>query len=434
MRGEAIEAMSYTLILLLLFAAMITINVPVAIALGASAAVVGYLIQGDLGFLGTILLSGLQKTELLAIPFFILAGHVFDRGGIVMRMFRVMDALVGRVRGSTGIVTSGVSVLIGGLSGSGPADTAALGATLGPVLARRGYPKPFAAALISAGGSLGLIVPPSIAFILYGIVVPGISIGKMFIAGILPGILMGVLIALTSWWMSVRRGIDLDGEAFSLRAALAAMRSSAWGLGAPMLILGGIYLGVFTPTEAAGAAVVYGLFVGLALHRQMRLADLLPLLRVTATDTSVVMLIIACASVFSWVITVDGAVVRWVSDFATVVQSPWQVFLLAGMVLLIAGLFIDGASIYLVLVPLLMPPVAAQGIDLVWFGVFVALAVAIGQFTPPVGVNLFVAARVLDIEFDRILPEIVPFIVTSILGLLLIYLFPAISTWLPSTM
>lgn len=426
--------MNYTLVLLAVFALMIVLNVPIAIALGASAALVGYLMQGDLGFLGTILLSGLQKSELLAIPFFILAGHVFDRSGIVARMFRVMDSLVGRVRGSTGIVTSGVSVLIGGLSGSGPADTAALGATLGPVLTQRGYSKPFAAALISAGGSLGLIVPPSIAFILYGIVVPGISIGKMFIAGVLPGLMMGVLIALTSWWMAVRRNIDAQGQAFSPRAALAALRTSVWGLGAPLVIIGGIYLGVFTPTEAAGAAVVYGLLVGLALHRELKLADLGPLLRVTATDTSVVMLIIACASVFSWVITVDGAVVAWVSDLATLADGPWQVFLVAGIVLLIAGLFVDGASIYLVLVPLLIPAVNAQGIDLVWFGVFVALAVAIGQFTPPVGVNLFVAARVLEVEFDRILPDIVPFVVVSILGLLLIYLFPAISTWLPSTM
>jgi C4-dicarboxylate transporter DctM subunit len=425
---------SSTLVLLVLFAVMITINVPVSIALCASAAVVGYMIQGDLGFLGAILLSGLQKTELLAIPFFILAGHVFDRSGIVLRMFRVMDALVGRVRGSTGIVTSGVAVLIGGLSGSGPADTAALGATLGPVLVRRGYSKPFAAALISAGGSLGLIVPPSIAFILYGIVVPGISIGKMFIAGVLPGLMMGILIALTSYWMAVRRGIDSDGQPFSPRVALAALSASAWGLGAPLVIVGGIFLGVFTPTEAAGVAVVYGIFVGVVLHRDLRLRDLLPLLRVTATDTSVVMLIIACASVFSWVITVDGAVVRWVVDFASAIDNPWQVFLFAAVVLLIAGLFIDGASIYFVIVPLLMPAVHAQGIDLIWFGVFVALAVAIGQFTPPVGVNLFVAARVLDVEFDRILPDIVPFVVTSILGLLLIYLFPGISTWLPSTM
>ena len=174
--------------------------------------------------------------------------------------------------------------------------------------------------------------------------------------------------------------------------------------------------------------------MGVALHRELRLRDLLPLLRVTATDTSVVMLIIACASVCSWVITVDGAVVRWVVDFASALDNPWQVFLFAAVVLLIAGLFIDGASIYFVIVPLLMPAVHAQGIDLIWFGVFVALAVAIGQFTPPVGVNLFVAARVLDVEFDRILPDIVPFVVTSILGLLLIYLFPGISTWLPSTM
>lgn len=426
--------MNNTLLLLSLFVIMITINVPVSIALGASAAVVGYIMQGDLGFLGAILLSGLQKTELLAIPFFILAGHVFDRSGIVYRMFRVMDALVGRISGSTGVVTSGVSVLIGGLSGSGPADTAALGATLGPVLISRGYTKPFAAALISAGGSLGLIVPPSIAFILYGIVVPGISIGKMFIAGIFPGFMMGVLIALTSYWMARRRGIDAEGQPFSPLTALAALRASAWGVGAPFLIIGGIYMGVFTPTEAAGAAVVYGTIVGITIHRELRLRDLMPLLRVTATDTSVVMMIVACASVFSWVITVDGTVVRWVSDFASTINNPWQVFLFAGVVLLIAGLFIDGASIYFVLVPLLMPAVYAQGVDLVWFGVFVALAVAIGQFTPPVGVNLFVAARVLDVEFDDILPDIVPFIMASLFGLLLIYLFPEISTWLPSTM
>jgi len=426
--------MSWTLLLLVLFALMVAIEVPIAIALGASAALVGFLMLGDLGFLGTILLSALQKTELLAIPFFILAGHVFDRSGIVFRIFRFMDSMVGRVRGSTGIVTAGVSVLLGGLSGSGPADTAALGSTLGPVLTRRGYAKPYSAALISAGGSLGLIVPPSIAFILYGIVVPGISIGEMFVAGVFPGLMMGVLIALTSYWISVRRNYDAVGQPFSRAVWLEAMRASIWGMAAPLIIVGGIYLGVFTPTEAAGAAVVYGLLVGLLMHRELRLRDLLPILRVTATDTSVVMLIIACASVFSWVITVDGAVVMWVSDLATVLDRQWHVFLFAAVVLLIAGMFVDGASIYLVLVPLLIPAVQAQGIDLVWFGVFVALAVAIGQFTPPVGVNLFVAARVMDVEFDRILPDIVPFVITSIVALWLIYQFPAISTWLPSTM
>jgi C4-dicarboxylate transporter DctM subunit len=426
--------MSWTLLLLVLFALMVAIEVPIAIALGASAALVGFLMLGDLGFLGTILLSALQKTELLAIPFFILAGHVFDRSGIVFRIFRFMDSMVGRVRGSTGIVTAGVSVLLGGLSGSGPADTAALGSTLGPVLTRRGYAKPYSAALISAGGSLGLIVPPSIAFILYGIVVPGISIGEMFVAGVFPGLMMGVLIALTSYWISVRRNYDAVGQPFSRAVWLEAMRASIWGMAAPLIIVGGIYLGVFTPTEAAGAAVVYGLLVGLLMHRELRLRDLLPILRVTATDTSVVMLIIACASVFSWVITVDGAVVMWVSDLATVLDRQWHVFLFAAAVLLIAGMFVDGASIYLVLVPLLIPAVQAQGIDLVWFGVFVALAVAIGQFTPPVGVNLFVAARVMDVEFDRILPDIVPFVITSIVALWLIYQFPAISTWLPSTM
>lgn len=426
--------MSYTTLLLALFAFLIVINVPIAIALGASAALVGFVMQGDVGFLGTILFSALQKNELLAIPFFILAGNIFDRSGIMFRIFRLMDSLVGRVRGSTGIVTAGVSVLIGGLSGSGPADTAALGSTLGPILTQRGYSKPYAAALIAAGGSLGLVVPPSIAYILYGIVVPGISIGQMFVAGVLPGLMMGVLIAATSYYISVRRNYEGIGQAISVAGCLKALRTSIWGLAAPVIIVGGIYWGIFTPTEAAGAAVVYGTLIGVLLHRELRMPDLVQILRTTATDTSVVMVIIACASVFSWVITVDGTAVAWIADLAMTLHSSWQVFLFAGVVLLIAGLFIDGASIYLVVVPLLMVPVHAQGIDLVWFGVFVAIAVAIGQFTPPVGVNLFVAARVMNTSFDHILPDIAPYVVTAVAGLVLIYLFPAISMWLPSTM
>ncbi|MEX0954981.1 MAG: TRAP transporter large permease [Rhizobiaceae bacterium] len=426
--------MSHTLLLLILLFAMVAINVPIAIALGASAVLVGFMMQGDFGFVGTILFSSLQKIELLAIPFFILAGHVFDRTGIMFRMFRFMDSLIGRVRGSTGLVASGVSVMLGGLSGSGPADTAALGSTLGPVMTKRGYSAPFTAALISAGGSLGLVVPPSVAFILYGIVVPGISIGKMFIAGILPGLLMGLLIAMTSYVISVRRGYDAVNDAFSLSVCIKAFWASVWGLLAPLTIVGGIYFGVFTPTEAAGVAVVYGLLVGLLLHREIGFRDLLPLLRVTAVDTSVVMLIVACASLFSWVLTVDGTIVVIVAGLARDLTAEWQVFLLAGFVLLIAGLFIDGASIYLVLVPMLMPAVRAFQIDLTWFGVFVAVAVAIGQFTPPVGVNLFVAARILDIKFERIIPDVLPFIGVSMLGLVLIYLFPAVSLWLPSTM
>jgi C4-dicarboxylate transporter DctM subunit len=423
-----------SLLLFLLFALFLAINVPIAIALGASALVVGFLIQGDIGFAGSVLFSSLQKIELLAIPFFILAGHVFDRCGIMVRLFRFVDSLVGRVRGSTAIVTSGLSVLIGGISGSGPADTAALGSTLGPVMVQRNYSKSFTAALISAGGSLGLVVPPSIAFILYGVVVPGISIGEMFVAGILPGVLMGALIGIAAYVVSVRRGYEPAGRSWSAAVCLAAMRESSWGLLAPLVIVGGIYLGIFTPTEAAGVAVVYGLLIGWVIYREIRLAQLLELVRATVLDTAVVMLIIACASLFSWVLTIDGTLVTVVADLSARMSAPWEVFLLAAMVLLIAGMFIDGASIYLVLVPLLIPAVRALEIDLVWFGVFVAVNVAIGQFTPPVGVNLFVAARVLEIDFDSVLKDLWPFVAVSIVGLLILYLVPGLSTWLPNTM
>lgn len=426
--------MSVTIVVFVLLAAFIAIDVPVAIALGAAAVVGGYMLEGNLGFVGSVLFSSLQKIELLAIPFFILAGNVFDRCGIMRRLFELVDSLVGRVRGRTGIVTSGVSVLLGGLSGSGPADTAALGATVGPILRDRGYSGGSAGALISAGGALGLVMPPSIAFILYAVAVPGVSIGEMFVAGLLPGILMGLLIALCAWLIATRTGIDRAEGRLSFRNVVRAFNRSILGLGAPIVVVGGIYLGVFTPTEAAGVAVFYGLLVGLVFYREIGIRDVAAIARRTMIDTAVVMFIVACASLFSFVITLDGQVMGWITDFAIAVHSEWQVFLLAGVVLLLAGLVIDGASIYLVIVPLLVPAVRMQGIDLTWFGVFVAVAVAIGQFTPPVGVNLFVAARVLDTRIQEILRGILPFVLVSILALFLIYLFPGLSTWLPSTM
>jgi len=423
-----------TLLLLVLLGVFIALNVPIAIALGASAVIVGYLIQGNFSFVGSVLFSSLQKIELLAIPFFILAGHVLDRCGIMGRLFVLVDSLVGRIRGSSSVVASAMSVLVSGLSGSGPADTAALGSTMGSAMEERGYSKAFTAALISSGAGLAIVVPPSIAFILYGIAVPGVSIGEMFVAGIMPGLLMGTLVGIVAYGISLRRNYDAGGQPFSLRRALAALKDSIWGLLAPAVIVGGIYLGVFTPTEAAGVAVIYGLLVGLFVYRELDLGSLVSLARTTAIDTSVVMLIIACSSLFAWVVSVDGAIVEWVRDLAATMHSQWQVFLLAAAVLLVAGLFIDGASIYLVVVPLLMPAVVAQGIDLIWFGIFAAIAVGIGQFTPPVGVNVFVAARVLGVRFHDVIREIVPFLLVSLLGLLLIYLFPAVSTWLPSTM
>jgi C4-dicarboxylate transporter DctM subunit len=261
-----------------------------------------------------------------------------------------------------------------------------------------------------------------------------VSIGEMFVAGILPGILMGILVGLVAWRISVVRGYDTAGSSFSAQRMWKALKSSIWGLLAPVVIVGGIYWGVFTPTEAAGVAVIYSLVIGLFIYQSIDLRSLTELARTTAVDTSVVMLIIACSSLFAWVIAIDGTVVAAVREMATLMNSQWQVFLLAAVVLLIAGLFVDGASIYLVIIPLLMPAVNAQAIDLIWFGIFAALAIGIGQFTPPVGVNLFVAARVLNIRFDAILTEILPFLLVSVVGLLLIYLFPAVSTWLPSTM
>lgn len=426
--------MNATLLLLLLLGAFLAINVPIALALGASAVIVGFLLQGNIDFLATILFSSLQKVELLAIPFFILAGNVLDKCGIMARLFALVDSLVGRVRGSTGLVASGLSVMVSGLSGSGPADTAALAVTMGPAMRERGYPSAYTAALVAAGAGLAIVVPPSIAFILYGVAVPGVSIGDMFVAGVIPGIVMGALIGLANYIVCVRRNYDPEGKPFKLAIMLRALRGAVWGLVAPVVIVGGIYFGIVTPTEAAGIAVVYGLLVGLVIHREISLRDLVGIIRLTVGDTAAVMLIVACSSVFAWVITIDGTVVSWVADFASSATAHWQVFLMAGVVLLVAGLFLDGASIYLVIIPLLMPAVRALGIDLVWFGIFVAIAIGAGQFTPPVGVNLFVASRVLGVSLERVVGETGPFLLAALVGLVLVYLFPALSTWLPSMM
>ena len=428
--------MNFTLLLVIIFSLFIICNVPIAISLGASSIIVGLLMGERLSFVASIMFSAVTKIELIAIPFFIMAGYVFDRCGIMARLFRLIDYMMGPVKGGTVIVTSSLAVLFGGISGSGPADTAALASTLSPAMTKRGYSKSFSAALISAGGSLGIIVPPSIAFILYGVVVPGLSIGKMFIAGIIPGILMGGALAITGYLVAMKHGYGLERQQQrgSLKQMLSALRESVWGLIAPGAIIGGIYSGIFTPTEAAGFAVVYGMVIGLIIYKEISVKDLLTIAKQTVIDSAVIMLIISCASLFSWILTVDGTIPRLVTSFSMRVSSVWQVFAISSVILLIAGMFIDGASIYFVLVPLLMPMVNALHIDVIWYGVAVAILVAIGQFTPPVGVNLFVASRVMGISLDEIIKDLWWILLASLASLLLIFMFPVLSTWLPSTM
>mgnify|MGYP000844143852 FL=1 len=418
------------IVLLGLFAVLLVLRVPIAVSLGIAGMVVVYLSGLGSAMFAPVFFANISKFSLLAIPFFILAGVIMGKAQISDKIIRLISLIVGPIRGGLAVVTVITALFWGAVSGSGPATVAALGTILIPGMVKAGYDRGFAAALMSAASGLAIIIPPSIAFIVYG-VITGASIGKLFIAGIVPGIVVGVFLIIAAYIISVVR--DYRGGAFGKLAELwRAFREAFWGLIAPVIILGGIYGGIFTPTEAAAVAVVYGLFVGFVIYRTLTFKDLYDLLVESCVSSAVVMLVVSLAGIFGWAMTTLG-VVEKVSEAAIAISSnQYVVLFIINIVLLIAGMLLDAISIYYILTPLLMPIMAHFGWDPIWFGVLMCVNLAIGQVTPPVAVNLYVGANTAGISMDEISRAVVPFVLASIAALIIITYVPALSTWLPS--
>ena len=372
-----------------------------------------------------------NKFVLLAIPFFILAGNIMEKAQISTKLIDFAQALIGHVKGGLAIVCVAVSCFFAAISGSGPATVAALGMIIIPAMIKSGYPSASASALMATSGAIGSIIPPSITFVLYGSIT-GVSIGKLFMAGIIPGLLVGVF--LTIAMMIISRKLELTKlPKASAKVRLASLKDTSWGLMMPVIILGGIYGGIFTPTESAAVAAVYGLFVGVFIYRTVKFKELYRIFVDSSRTTAQVMFITANASLFAWVITVQGYAAAVTDGLIAIAAGNAYIYLLiVNVILLIAGCLLDGTSCFYILTPILYPAAMRLGIDPIAFGVVMVVNVAIGQVTPPVGLNLYVACGLGKVSLKEISFAVIPFVVAAFIACLLITYFPQISLLLPN--
>lgn len=414
--------------LLTLFLVPLLLRVPIALALGFAALVVVWKWDMGLTMLSYNFFAGIAKFPLLAIPFFILAGYIMERAGIAARIVTLMEALTGTMTGGLAIATVAVATFWGAVSGSGPATVAALGLILIPGMTRVGYDRDFAAATVSVTSGLAIVIPPSIAFIVYG-GIANVSVPALFAAGFVPGILVALCIMVAVIIISHKRGYR--GKSGTMPVG-RAFREAFWGVLTPAVILGGIYGGIFTPTEAAAVAVFYGLFVGIFIYRTINSVKMLfEIFSASMQATAVVMIVVTCAGLYSWVASTVGLVERGSALLLSVSDNPWIVLLMINIILLLAGMLLDAISIYYVFLPFMLPIMSHFNWDPIWFGIMMTVNLAVGQVTPPVAVNLYVGANICGLTMEEISRAALPLIGAALLALVLIVLFPGLSTFMP---
>ncbi|HAA04286.1 MAG TPA: C4-dicarboxylate ABC transporter permease [Syntrophobacteraceae bacterium] len=411
-------------------ALLFVIHTPVALAIGL-ASLLAFVVKGDFSLLTVVqrLYAGVDSFPLMAVPLFMCAGEIMEAGGISRRIVNLADALVGWLPGGMAAVAIVSSMFFAGISGSSAADTAAVGTIMLPAMIRGGYERSFASAVQASGGSLGVIIPPSIPMIIFGFLT-GASIGKLFVAGILPGLLIGTsLIALATVLCRQRHYGATTG--FSWRRVVFTAWDSKWALGAPVVILGGILGGIFTATESAAVAVLYALFVGFCVHRQLRLPNLPQLFIRAAVTAGVVMFIIATASVFSWIMAVEHIPEMIATQFLALTQNPTVLLLMINLLLLLAGCFIETTAALILLVPVLLPVLPRLPIDAVQLGAIVVVNLAIGMLTPPLGICLFVACSISGARIEDTVRSILPFLGLLLVDLMIITFWDPMTAWLP---
>ena len=412
--------------LLILFA----IRAPIAIAIGV-ASMVAILIQGDFSLMMVVqkMYGGCDSFFLLAVPLFMFTGVLMEAGGISRRIIDFANALVGWLPGGMAAVAIVSAMFFAGISGSAAADAAAVGSILIPAMKKSGYESDFSAAVQASGGSIGVIIPPSIPMIIFGFLT-GASIGQLFAAGLLPGMLdRDQPHNLVATVISRKKGYAGTNE-FSLAEVWRTFRRAILALGAPVIILGGILFGIFTATESAAVAVIYALVIGMFVYRQIKPKDLIGLFRNGAVTSAIVMFIIATASVFSWIAAIEDIPARLAGTLLGLTKDPVLLLLMVNLVLLIAGTFVETAAALILLVPMLASIVPALGIDIVHLGAIVVTNLAIGMLTPPMGLCLIVAGSISGDSLGAISRRILPFLLVLLVDLLIITFFSPLTMWM----
>lgn len=418
-----------TEVLILSLVFLFAINTPIAVAIGV-ASLLAILIQGDFSLMMVVqrMFGGTDSFHLMAVPLFMFTGTIMEAGGISRRIIDFANSLVGWLPGGLAAVTVVSAMFFAGISGSAAADAAAVGAILIPAMKKSGYDSDFAAAVQAAGGSIGVIIPPSIPMIIFGFLT-GASIGRLFAAGILPGILIGVSLITVATLISRRRGYAATTD-FAINEVWRTFKRAILALGAPAIILGGILFGIFTATESAAVAVVYALLVGMVVYRKIGPKDLVPLFINGAVTSSIVMFIIATASVFSWIAAIEDIPARLAGTLLGITDNPIALLLLINLVLLIAGTFVETTAALILLVPMITAMLPSLGIDIIQLGAIVVTNLAIGMLTPPMGICLIVSCSISGDTLGAISRRVLPFLGILIIDLLIITFYPPITMWM----
>ena len=419
------------------FFVMLLLNIPICVSLGMSA-IFAMLYSGDkLSIVPTNVYNGMAKFLLMAIPFFVLSGNIMAKAGISTRLVQFIDDCIGHRRGGIAIVCVVVACFFGAISGSGPATVAALGIILIPAMINRGgFSAPFSSAMMATASSIAIVIPPSIAFVVYASIT-GVSVGDMFMGGIIPGIMMGLALVVIIMIEVRRKGLTASREKATWGERWKSFRTAFWGFLMPVIILGGIYGGFFTPTEAAAVSVVYGLIVGVFIYREVKAKDLVEILVDSGKTTGGIMLIIGAATLFSYICTVHGISNAAQGLLLNIAGNKYVFLVIVNVIFLIAGCFVDANSAMYIFIPIMYPVAQQLGIDLIHFGIIATVNLAIGQVTPPVGVNLFVAigvsGRLRDIKdktrvtIETMSKAVWPMIVACVITLLLVTYVPFFS-------
>ncbi|MGG4773747.1 TRAP transporter large permease [Alcaligenaceae bacterium 429] len=409
------------------FALLLIIRVPVAISLGLSSAL-ALIYSGKVSstYIAQGLVTSIDSFPLMAVPFFILAGDLMGQGGLSRRLLNVANVFFGRYTGGLAIIAVVTCMFFAAISGSGPATVAAIGGLLLPAMAKAGYDKGYSIGLIASAGSIGIIIPPSIPMIIYA-VSANVSITQMFLAGIIPGLLIGVGLIITAYVKARKEGYKGSEKRYSASEIWQTIWDAKWALMVPVIILGGIYGGVFTPTEAAAVGVIYGFIVGVFVYKELKWSDLYRVIAGSALTSATVIVIVGTATIFGRMLAIERIPFMIADYIVQLTDSPILILLLINVLLLFVGMFMETLAAIIILVPILLPVVTAVGIDPVHFGIVIIVNLAIGMVTPPVGVNLFVGSRVGETSLEKAIVGAIPFIISMLAVLLLITYVPWLS-------